>query len=165
MPHLPLQWCSHLPCPLLNTTSCTGSQCPTVLSVPNSTRAQCTLKMLTELLGLLFRSAAYGLAVASIAAIAGQNCVRKLTNWLGRTSVIIFILASMILISALTLGTITRRNHTKGAAEIWNYSNIFSICRWCRHCKHSAQDGATPEHGIWKSVQVCCLGDKQGNKK
>ncbi|KAL6846411.1 hypothetical protein ACP4OV_023859 [Aristida adscensionis] len=48
--------------------------------------------------------AAYFTAVAFIAAIIGQHCVRKLIDWLGRASLIIFILASMIFISALSLG-------------------------------------------------------------
>ncbi|PUZ70395.1 hypothetical protein GQ55_2G226800 [Panicum hallii var. hallii] len=48
--------------------------------------------------------AGYFVAVAFGAAIIGQYCVRKLINWLGRASFIIFILASMIFVSALTLG-------------------------------------------------------------
>ncbi|XP_062194366.1 sulfite exporter TauE/SafE family protein 3-like [Phragmites australis] len=48
--------------------------------------------------------AAYFAAVAFIAAIIGQHVVRRLINWLGRASLIIFILASMIFISALSLG-------------------------------------------------------------
>ncbi|OEL38346.1 hypothetical protein BAE44_0000639 [Dichanthelium oligosanthes] len=53
-----------------------------------------------------FSSAAYFVAVAFSAAIVGQHCVRKLIVWLGRASLIIFILASMIFVSALTLGTV-----------------------------------------------------------
>jgi hypothetical protein len=52
--------------------------------------------------------AAYFIAVAFIAAIIGQHYVRKLIRWLGRASLIIFILASMIFISAISLGTIVR---------------------------------------------------------
>ncbi|GJM99021.1 hypothetical protein PR202_ga16079 [Eleusine coracana subsp. coracana] len=50
--------------------------------------------------------AAYFTAVAFIAAIIGQHFVRRLIKWLGRASLIIFILASMIFISAILLGTI-----------------------------------------------------------
>jgi hypothetical protein len=50
--------------------------------------------------------AAYFIAVAFIAAIISQHYVRKLISWLGRASLIIFILASMIFISAISLGTI-----------------------------------------------------------
>jgi hypothetical protein len=49
-------------------------------------------------------SAAYFTGVAFVAAIIGQHCVRKLIAWLGRASLIVFILASMIFLSALTLG-------------------------------------------------------------
>ncbi|KAK3133135.1 hypothetical protein QOZ80_6AG0532820 [Eleusine coracana subsp. coracana] len=48
--------------------------------------------------------AAYFTAVAFIAAIIGQHFVRRLIKWLGRASLIIFILASMIFISAILLG-------------------------------------------------------------
>ncbi|RLM87161.1 hypothetical protein C2845_PM04G15050 [Panicum miliaceum] len=50
--------------------------------------------------------AGYFVAVAFGVAIIGQYCVRKLINWLGRASLIIFILASMIFVSALTLGMV-----------------------------------------------------------
>jgi fucose 4-O-acetylase-like acetyltransferase len=53
-------------------------------------------------------AAAYFTGVAFVAAITGQHCVRKLIAWLGRASLIIFILASMIFVSALTLGTYVR---------------------------------------------------------
>jgi hypothetical protein len=43
--------------------------------------------------------------VAFIAGIIGQHVVRRLINWLGRASLIIFILAFMIFVSAISLGT------------------------------------------------------------
>jgi hypothetical protein len=54
----------------------------------------------------VFSSAAYFAAVAFIATITGQHSVRGLIKWLGRASLIIFILASIIFISAISLGTI-----------------------------------------------------------
>ncbi|KAL9241751.1 hypothetical protein vseg_015821 [Gypsophila vaccaria] len=48
--------------------------------------------------------AAYFVLVATLAAIVGQHVVRKVIALLGRASLIIFILASTILISAITLG-------------------------------------------------------------
>ncbi|KAL6655716.1 hypothetical protein ACP70R_006542 [Stipagrostis hirtigluma subsp. patula] len=48
--------------------------------------------------------AAYFTPVALIAAFVGQHCVSKLIDWLGRASLIIFILASMIFLSAICLG-------------------------------------------------------------
>ncbi|XP_076908539.1 sulfite exporter TauE/SafE family protein 3-like [Bidens hawaiensis] len=48
--------------------------------------------------------AAYFLLVATIAAFIGQHVIKQLTMRLGRDSLIIFILASTILISAVTLG-------------------------------------------------------------
>jgi hypothetical protein len=59
----------------------------------------------TQLVCLVFL-AAYFIAVAFIAAIISQHYVRKLISWLGRASLIIFILASMIFISAISLDTI-----------------------------------------------------------
>ncbi|KAF8718523.1 hypothetical protein HU200_025298 [Digitaria exilis] len=48
--------------------------------------------------------AAYVIAVAFIAAITVQNRVRKFIDSLGRASIIIFTLAAMIFISAISLG-------------------------------------------------------------
>ncbi|KAG0543380.1 hypothetical protein BDA96_02G185700 [Sorghum bicolor] len=61
--------------------------------------------------------AAYFTGVAFVAAITGQHFVRKLIAWLGRASLIIFILASMIFVSALTLGT-----HTVPGPTIYIYN-------------------------------------------
>lgn len=55
---------------------------------------------------MAFSSAVYFIVVAFVAAIIGQHVVRKLINWLGRASLIIFILAFMIFVSAVSLGTI-----------------------------------------------------------
>lgn len=54
---------------------------------------------------LALSSAAYVIAVAFIAATTAQNRVRKFIDWLGRASIIIFTLAAMIFISAISLGT------------------------------------------------------------
>ncbi|KAK9281771.1 hypothetical protein L1049_004677 [Liquidambar formosana] len=48
--------------------------------------------------------ALYFVAVATIAALVGQHLVRKLVNILGRASLIIFILAFTIFVSAISLG-------------------------------------------------------------
>ncbi|KAI3938200.1 hypothetical protein MKW92_000756 [Papaver armeniacum] len=48
--------------------------------------------------------ALYFMAVAILAALVGQHAVRKLINFLGRTSLIIFILAFTIFMSAIFLG-------------------------------------------------------------
>lgn len=49
--------------------------------------------------------ALYLVGVATIAALVGQHVVRRLITVLGRASLIIFILASTIFISAISLGT------------------------------------------------------------
>ncbi|KAG7567770.1 Transmembrane protein TauE-like [Arabidopsis thaliana x Arabidopsis arenosa] len=51
--------------------------------------------------------ALYLVGVATIAAFVGQHVVRRLIAALGRASLIIFILASMIFISAVSLGTLS----------------------------------------------------------
>ncbi|KAL6838383.1 hypothetical protein ACP4OV_031789 [Aristida adscensionis] len=48
--------------------------------------------------------AAYFTAVTLIAAIIGQHYAKKLIDWLGRASLIIFILASILFISTVSLG-------------------------------------------------------------
>lgn len=48
--------------------------------------------------------ALYLVLVATIAAFVGQHVVRRVINVLGRASIIIFILASTIFISAISLG-------------------------------------------------------------
>ncbi|KAJ8431607.1 hypothetical protein Cgig2_025649 [Carnegiea gigantea] len=49
--------------------------------------------------------ATYFLLVATLAAFVGQHVVRKLIAMLGRASIIVFILATIIFTSAITLGT------------------------------------------------------------
>lgn len=51
-----------------------------------------------------FCTALYFIAVAAISAIVGQHIVRKLIDVLGRASLIIFVLAFTILVSAVSLG-------------------------------------------------------------
>ncbi|KAF7828841.1 sulfite exporter TauE/SafE family protein 3-like [Senna tora] len=48
--------------------------------------------------------AAYFVVVATVAAFAGQHVVRKIIAILGRASIIIFILALTIFVSAISLG-------------------------------------------------------------
>ncbi|WVZ64647.1 hypothetical protein U9M48_014141 [Paspalum notatum var. saurae] len=72
--------------------------------------------------------AAYFTAVAFIAAIVGQHCVRKLIAWLGRASLIIFILASMIFVSALTLGGVGISNIVH-KMERHQYMGFESLCK------------------------------------
>ncbi|TVU09272.1 hypothetical protein EJB05_42730, partial [Eragrostis curvula] len=71
--------------------------------------------------------AAYVFAVAFIAAIIGQNYVRRLIDWLGRASLIIFILASMIFISAISLGGVGIANIVQ-KMERHQYMGFESLC-------------------------------------
>uniref|UniRef100_A0A804MMV4 Sulfite exporter TauE/SafE family protein n=2 Tax=Zea mays TaxID=4577 RepID=A0A804MMV4_MAIZE len=72
--------------------------------------------------------AAYFTGVAFVAAITGQHCVRKLIAWLGRASLIIFILASMIFVSALTLGGVGISNIVH-RVERHQYMGFESLCK------------------------------------
>ncbi|KAG2634581.1 hypothetical protein PVAP13_2NG178200 [Panicum virgatum] len=72
--------------------------------------------------------AAYFTAVAFVAAIVGQHCVRKLIAWLGRASLIIFILASMIFVSALTLGGVGISNIVQ-RMQRHQYMGFESLCK------------------------------------
>ncbi|XP_066399285.1 sulfite exporter TauE/SafE family protein 3-like [Miscanthus floridulus] len=72
--------------------------------------------------------AAYFTGVAFVAAITGQHCVRKLIAWLGRASLIIFILASMIFVSALTLGGVGISNIVH-RMERHQYMGFESLCK------------------------------------
>lgn len=49
-------------------------------------------------------AASYFVLVATFAALAGQHVVRRVIAILGRTSIIIFILALTIFVSAISLG-------------------------------------------------------------
>ncbi|CAN6162245.1 unnamed protein product [Urochloa humidicola] len=72
--------------------------------------------------------AAYFTAVAFVAAIVGQHVVRKLIAWLGRASLIIFILASMIFASAFTLGGVGISNIVH-RMERHQYMGFESLCK------------------------------------
>ena len=52
-------------------------------------------------------AASYFVLVATIAAFTGQHVVRKIIAILRRTSIIVFILALTIFVSAISLGTLT----------------------------------------------------------
>lgn len=54
---------------------------------------------------IYFYAAAYFVLVATIAALIGQHVVRRIIAILGRASIIIFILAFTIFVSAISLGT------------------------------------------------------------
>ena len=49
-------------------------------------------------------AAVYFVSVATVAALVGQHLVRKMISILGRASLIIFILAFTIFVSAISLG-------------------------------------------------------------
>ena len=70
--------------------------------------------------------AAYFVAVAFVAAIIGQHVVRRLISWLGRASLIIFILAFMIFISAISLGGVGISNmiHKMEQHEYMGFENL-----------------------------------------
>lgn len=109
---------------------------------------------------VLYFAALYFIAVATVAAFIGQHVVRKLIIFFGRASLIIFILASTIFVSAISLG------------ELWYSSNCFdrlfiflastsqknnywlTFGRWCWHIKHDRENRAARVHGIWEPVQV-----------
>ncbi|KAM3314051.1 hypothetical protein ACQJBY_033119 [Aegilops geniculata] len=61
-----------------------------------------------------------------VAAIVGQRVARKLVNWLGRASFIIFILSSMIFVSAISLGGvgISKTTHKMARREYMGFGNI-----------------------------------------
>ena len=56
---------------------------------------------------MISSAALYLFAVATVAAFVGQHVVRKLIIVLGRSSLIIFILAFTIFVSAISLGEIS----------------------------------------------------------
>ncbi|CAA2965638.1 sulfite exporter TauE/SafE family protein 3-like [Olea europaea var. sylvestris] len=70
--------------------------------------------------------ALYFVAVATIAAFVGQHVVRKMISILGRASLIIFILAFTIFVSAISLGWVGISHiigQAKGKEGLW-FSNI-----------------------------------------
>jgi uncharacterized membrane protein YfcA len=73
--------------------------------------------------------ALYFILVATIAAWIGQHVVRKLIQYMGRASLIIFILASSIFVSAVSLGGVGISNMV---AKIQNheYMGFEDICKY-----------------------------------
>ncbi|XP_076950135.1 sulfite exporter TauE/SafE family protein 3-like isoform X1 [Bidens hawaiensis] len=73
--------------------------------------------------------AAYFLLVATIAAFAGQHVVRKLIMILGRASLIIFILAFTIFVSAISLGGVGISNMI-GKIQEHEYMGFENLCKY-----------------------------------
>ncbi|KAJ1704488.1 hypothetical protein LUZ63_004267 [Rhynchospora breviuscula] len=73
--------------------------------------------------------AVYFIAVATIAAWAGQHVVRKLIHYMGRASLIIFILAFTIFVSAISLGGVGISNMV---VKIQNheYMGFEDLCKY-----------------------------------
>nr|DAD21690.1 TPA_asm: hypothetical protein HUJ06_023153 [Nelumbo nucifera] len=72
--------------------------------------------------------ASYFVLVATIAAFTGQHVVRKLITLLGRASIIIFILAMTIFVSALSLGGVGIANMLE-MLEHNEYMGFESLCQ------------------------------------
>ncbi|KAH9761087.1 Sulfite exporter TauE/SafE family protein 3 [Citrus sinensis] len=75
--------------------------------------------------------ALYFVAVATIAAFVGQHVVRKLIILLGRASLIIFILAFMIFVSAISLGGVGISNMI-GKFHRHEYMGFENLCKYDR---------------------------------
>ncbi|KAL6344489.1 hypothetical protein AAG906_002394 [Vitis piasezkii] len=73
--------------------------------------------------------AVYLVLVATIAAFIGQHVVRRLISILGRASLIIFILAFTIFISAISLGGVGISNMI-GKIERHEYMGFENLCRY-----------------------------------
>ncbi|TVU40466.1 hypothetical protein EJB05_13932 [Eragrostis curvula] len=73
--------------------------------------------------------AIYFIIVAFIAAFVGQHLSRKLINWLGRASLIIFILAFVIFISAISLGGVGVSNFID-KIERHEYMGFEELCKY-----------------------------------
>ncbi|KAG2691803.1 hypothetical protein I3760_08G024000 [Carya illinoinensis] len=73
--------------------------------------------------------ALYFVAVATIAAFIGQHIVRKLVNLLGRASLIIFILAFTIFVSAISLGGVGISNMI-GKIQQHEYMGFENLCMY-----------------------------------
>ncbi|XP_021829134.1 sulfite exporter TauE/SafE family protein 3-like [Prunus avium] len=71
--------------------------------------------------------AAYFAVVASLSALVGQHVVRKVISVLGRASIIIFILASTIFVSAISLGGVGIADMI-GKIEHKEYMGFENIC-------------------------------------
>ncbi|KAK4796246.1 hypothetical protein SAY86_028572 [Trapa natans] len=73
--------------------------------------------------------AVYFVVVATIAAVIGQHIVRKMIILLGRASLIIFILAFTIFISAISLGGVGISNMV-GKIERHEYMGFENLCKY-----------------------------------
>ncbi|KAL1830599.1 hypothetical protein ACET3Z_000250 [Daucus carota] len=73
--------------------------------------------------------ALYLVLVATIAAFVGQHVVRRVINILGRSSIIIFILASTIFISAISLGGVGIANMI-GKLQRHEYMGFENLCKY-----------------------------------
>ncbi|XP_010526182.1 PREDICTED: uncharacterized protein LOC104803812 isoform X2 [Tarenaya hassleriana] len=73
--------------------------------------------------------ALYFVAVATVAAFVGQHVVRRLIAVLGRASLIIFILAFMIFISAISLGGVGISNMV-GKIQRHEYMGFENLCMY-----------------------------------
>ncbi|KAI8568789.1 hypothetical protein RHMOL_Rhmol02G0227600 [Rhododendron molle] len=73
-------------------------------------------------------AALYFMAVATVAAFVGQHVVTKLLIVLGRASLIIFILAFMIFVSAISLGGVGISNMI-GKTERHEYMGFKNLCK------------------------------------
>ncbi|KAK4787559.1 hypothetical protein SAY86_011392 [Trapa natans] len=73
--------------------------------------------------------AVYFVIVATIAAVIGQHIVRKLVILLGRASLIIFILAFTIFVSAISLGGVGISNMI-GKIERHEYMGFENLCKY-----------------------------------
>ncbi|ONK67037.1 uncharacterized protein A4U43_C06F15000 [Asparagus officinalis] len=73
--------------------------------------------------------ALYFVAVATVASFIGQHAVRKLINILGRASLIIFILAFTIFVSAISLGGVGISNMIK-KIQHHEYMGFESLCKY-----------------------------------
>ncbi|GMH10813.1 hypothetical protein Nepgr_012654 [Nepenthes gracilis] len=73
--------------------------------------------------------ALYFVIVATIAAVVGQHVIRKLIIVLGRTSIIIFILAFTIFVSAISLGGVGISNMI-GKIRRHEYMGFENLCKY-----------------------------------
>ncbi|PON76504.1 Transmembrane protein TauE-like [Parasponia andersonii] len=73
--------------------------------------------------------AAYFVAVATVAAFIGQHIVRRLIIFFGRASLIIFILAFTIFVSAISLGGVGISNMI-GKIEGHEYMGFENLCKY-----------------------------------
>ncbi|CAN6441671.1 unnamed protein product [Victoria cruziana] len=73
--------------------------------------------------------ALYFFAVATVAALAGQHVARKVINFLGRASLIIFILASTIFVSAISLGGVGI-SHMVDKIQAHRYMGFENLCSY-----------------------------------